>query len=40
MIANMAESGDIVTGSIVDTVAEGLVMPLTTPAESGAYQYA
>jgi type II secretory pathway predicted ATPase ExeA len=40
MIATMAESGDIVTGSIVDTVAEGLVMPLTTPAESGAYQYA
>lgn len=40
MIATMAESGSIVTGAIVDVVAAGLVMPLSSPAETNAYQYA
>jgi type II secretory pathway predicted ATPase ExeA len=40
MIAAMAESSDIVTGEIVETVADGLVMPLSPAVESNTYQYA
>jgi general secretion pathway protein A len=40
LIASMAEGRESIDGSIIDTVAEGLVLPLPAQSESTTYQYA